>query len=292
MKIGINPLSWSNDDLPSLGGETPLEQCLSEGKAVGYLGFELGNKFPRQPEMLHSTLSEYDLKLASGWFSGGVCRHTAQEEIERLKPHCELLSSCGANVLVYCDTTYSIQGLARTPLSQKRTLTDDQWPVFCDKLSTLAQWCQEQGVALAYHFHMGTLIQTSDETDRLMENTADEVGLLLDTGHATFSGGDALAMTRKHLSRIRHVHLKDVRTHLMGSLLNRDVSFLDAVMSGVYTVPGDGDLPIDQVIGVLRDGGYDGWLIVEAEQDPAVAPSVAMATKGYQYVSQALINKE
>ena len=288
MKIGINPLSWSNDDLPSLGGETSLDQCLSEGKAVGFQGFELGNKFPREPQSLKKALSQYDLELASGWFSGGVYNHTAQQEIERLKPHCELLSYCDAKVIVYCDTTGSVQGQAMTPLSYRPKIPEDQWESFCDKLSAVSQWTQEQGLAIAYHYHMGTLIQSDEDIDRMMANTCDDVGLLVDVGHAAFAEADPLAITKKHLNRIRHVHLKDVCLNLMHSLLNCDSSFIDAVLAGVFTVPGDGDLPIDQVVKILINGGYNDWLIVEAEQDPAVAPTMPMVTKAHQYMTELL----
>ena len=175
-----------------------------------------------------------------------------------------------------------------TAISQRRKLHEDQWPGFCEKLNIVSQWCQRQGLPLAYHFHMGTLIQTSEEIDRLMANTSDDVGLLVDTGHAAFAGGDPLEITKKHIKRIRHVHLKDVRNSLMKSLLNRDTSFIEAVIAGVFTVPGDGDLPTEKIIKALVDGGYDDWIVVEAEQDPEVAPSILMVTKAYQHITQTL----
>lgn len=293
MKIGVNPLSWSNDDLPSLGSETSLEQCLSEGKAVGFEGFELGNKFPREPKVLANVLQKHGLCLASGWFTGGILNNSVKQEIERLKPHCELLAAGGSQVIIYCDTTGTIQGDPLQRLSSRKKLTDEQWPEFCDKISALATWAKVQNMPLAYHFHMGTLIQNADEVDRLMAYTSEDLKLLLDTGHAEFAHegsatGDALYLAKTHLERIAHVHLKDIRKPIVRSILNRDASFIDAILAGAFTVPGDGDLAIDEIIQVLVAGGYDDWLIVEAEQDPSVAPSVAMVSKAFAYIRETL----
>ena len=287
MRIGVNPLSWSNDDLPTLGGNTSLEQCLREGKEVGYEGFELGNKFPREPEVLASILASHQLTLASGWFSGAIIDNSVEQEIERLKPHCELLHRCGSKVLIYCDTSDSTQNNPHVSISMRRMLTEQQWPEFCDKLDQVASWCAQQQLPMAYHYHMGTMVQTADEVDRLMANST-HIGLLLDTGHAAFAGNNPLKLAQQYVRRIRHVHLKDVRMPIMQSLVNRDVSFIEAILAGVFTVPGDGDLPLAEIISILVAGGYDDWLIVEAEQDPAVAPSIPMVTSAFQFIESQL----
>jgi inosose dehydratase len=289
VKIGINPISWTNDDLPWLGGETPLEVALSEGKAIGYQGFELGNKFPRESEALKHVLAKHGLELVSGWYSGRLARRSVEDEIGAVGPHLKLLAENGAKVMVYGEVADSIQG-SQVPLYKRpRFVSDEQWSDYAGKLTRFARHTLAHGVRLAYHHHMGAYVQSPADVDRLMALVGDEVGLLFDSGHMTFAGGDPVAMLAKHVQRVCHVHCKDVRPAVLAQARNRDWSFLEAVINGAFTVPGDGAIDFQALLGLLRDHGYRGWLVVEAEQDPVVAPSYAYAEKGYKHL-RALID--
>lgn len=282
VKIGINPISWSNDDLPSLGGETPLATALAEGRAIGYRGFELGNKFPRESAALRKVLAEYDQELVSGWYSGQLARRTVEEEIAAVGPHLRLLADNGAKVMVYGEVADSIQGQPQPLYKRPRFFTSAQWDAYADRLTRFARHTLAQGVRVAYHHHMGAYVETPADVDELMRRVGPEVGLLFDTGHMTFAGGDAVAMLAKHVGRVCHVHCKDVRPAVIRLARNNDWSFLQAVINGAFTVPGDGAIDFPAVIDVLRRHGYAGWLVVEAEQDPVVAPSYAYADKGFR----------
>ena len=284
VKIGINPISWSNDDLPRLGGETPLEVALSEGKAIGYQGFELGNKFPRESAALRAVLAKHGLELVSGWYSGELARRSVEEEIAAVGPHLKLLADNGAKVMVYGEVADSIQGKPVPLYKRPQFFRDDQWKAYADRLTTFAKHTLKHGVRLAYHHHMGAYVETPADVDRLMSLVGEEVGLLFDSGHMTFAGGDAVAMLKKHVARVCHVHCKDVRPEVIKLARNRNWSFLESVINGAFTVPGDGAVDFESIIGLLREHGYRGWLVVEAEQDPVVAPSYAYGEKGYQHL--------
>jgi len=284
VKIGINPLSWSNDDLPSLGGETPLEVALTEGKAIGYQGFELGNKFPRESAALRVVLSRHGLELVSGWYSGRLARRSVDEEIAAVGPHLELLADNGATVMVYGEVADSIQG-APVPLYMRpRFFTSDEWRAYADRLTAFARYTLARGVRVAYHHHVGAYVEAPGDVDQLMSLVGDEVGLLFDSGHMTFAGGDAAAMLARHVKRVCHVHCKDVRPQVIRLARNRNWSFLQAVINGAFTVPGDGAIDFKALLQFLYDNGYAGWLVVEAEQDPAVAPSYRYAEAAYKHL--------
>jgi len=284
VRIGINPISWSNDDLPSLGGETPLEVALAEGRAIGYEGFELGNKFPRESKALARVLASHGLSLVSGWYSGRLAERSVDEEIAAVAAHLALLADNGATVMVYGEVANSIQG-APTPLYKRpRFVSRDAWQRYAERVSAFARHTLARGVRLAYHHHMGAYVQAPEDVDALMARVGDEVGLLFDSGHMTFAGGDAVAMLRKHVSRVCHVHCKDVRPAVLELARNRHWSFLEAVIDGAFTVPGDGVVDFRALLSILRDDGYRGWLVVEAEQDPAVAPSYRYAKMGYDHL--------
>jgi len=284
VKIGINPISWTNDDLPGLGGETPLETALSEGKAIGYQGFELGNKFPRESTALRTVLARHGLELVSGWHSGELARRSVEEEIAAVGPHLKLLADNGAKVMVYGEVAESIQG-APVPLYKRpRFFRDEQWRSYAERLTAFAKHTLAHGVRLAYHHHMGAYVETPADVDQLMSLVGDEVGLLFDSGHMTFAGGDAAAILAKHVARVCHVHCKDVRPDVIRLARNRNWSFLEAVINGAFTVPGDGAVDFESLIALLRESGYRGWLVVEAEQDPVVAPPYLYAEKGYRHL--------
>jgi inosose dehydratase len=285
VRIGINPIGWMNDDLPSLGGDTPLETALSEGKEIGYEGFELGNKFPKEPAALKAKLGEYGLACVSGWYSGRLAKRSVEEEIRAVGPHLELLARNGAKVMVYGEVQDSIQGDIDTPLFKRPQFANESdWKTYGERLTAFGRHLLARGVRLAYHHHMGAYCETPDNVDTLMRLTGNEVGLLFDTGHMAFAGAGAegvVAVLEKHLARVCHVHCKDVRPQVLKLARNNAWSFLQSVLNGAFTVPGDGAIDFGAVLRTLARAGYSGWLVVEAEQDPAVAPSYVYAKKGY-----------
>ncbi|MBL6946657.1 MAG: myo-inosose-2 dehydratase [Rhodospirillales bacterium] len=284
--IGINPLTWTNDDMPELGGETPLEVCLSEAAAAGYAGIELGNKFPRVSSELRPILQAHRLALISGWYSGELLGRSAKDEIAAVEDHLSLLADMGCSVMVFAEVTGCIHGSKGTPLSTRPKIADGDWAGFGQRLTEVAKHLSGRGVSMAFHHHMGTAVQSAEDIDRLMENTGDEVGLLLDTGHLTYAGGDSVATARKYASRINHVHCKDMREAVLIRSLDSDSGFLDSVLEGVFTVPGDGFIDYPGVFEALRGAGYAGWLVVEAEQDPAIAIPLTYAKMGYDYLRE------
>lgn len=286
VKIGINPISWSNDDLPSLGGETPLETALTEGKAIGYQGFELGNKFPREPDALREVLGRHGLACVSGWHSGRLAHGSVDDEIKAVGPHLDLLARNGATVMVYGEVADSIQGLPVPLYKRPRFFADAKWRAYGERLTAFARYTLAHGVRVGYHHHMGAYVQAPEDVDRLMAATGDEVGLLFDTGHMNFAGGDPVAMLKKHLPRVCHVHCKDVRPQVIRLAKNRNWSFLEAVINGAFTVPGDGTIDFPAVLALLHGAGYRGWLVVEAEQDPVVAPAYKYAEMGYRHLRE------
>ncbi len=284
VRIGINPISWSNDDLPSLGGETPLETALSEGAQIGFEGFELGGKFPTDPQALKAKLAEYKVACVSGWYSGHLAEGTLEDELQNCVAHMTKLQVQGCQVVVYGEVAGSVQGQMDTPLAKRPQFqTDLQWKTYAKKLNAFgAHLKATYGITLAYHHHMGAYVQAPEDIDRLMAETDANVGLLLDTGHAYFGGAsDPVALIKKHIARIVHVHCKDVRADVITTSRNRQWSFLHGVINGTFTVPGDGAIDFDAVLSTLHGAGYEGWLVVEAEQDPAVAPSYQYAKKGH-----------
>lgn len=282
VRIGINPLTWSNDDLPSLGAQTPLETCLREARAAGYAGVELGNKFPRTPQALRAALEPHGLALVSGWYSARLLERDAAAEFAAMQPHLRLLVDLGADVMVVAEVTHCVHGDRHARQSRRPFMPKHAWGEYGDRITRLARLMRAAGMRLAYHHHMGTVVQSGDDVDRLMENSGPEVELLLDTGHLRFAGADPAAYAARYAARIAHVHCKDVRAEVLVDVRNRDTSFLDAVLEGVFTVPGDGCVDYDAVLAPLAAAGYRGWLVVEAEQDPAIAHPMSYATLGFR----------
>ncbi|HXG29958.1 MAG TPA: myo-inosose-2 dehydratase [Nevskiales bacterium] len=287
VRIGTNPIAWSNDDMPELGGQTPLEACLAEGKQAGFAGFELGHKFPRDPERLCPILDQHGLALVSGWYSARLLEREAEAEIAALQDHLNLLKAMGCTVMVFAEVSGCVHGERGVPLSRRPRIEAGQWAEFGRRMTRVGEYLRDQGVALAYHHHMGTVVETEAEIDLLMQNTSEAVGLLLDTGHATFAGVDPVALIRRWGKRIKHVHCKDVRAEVLAQAKREDWSFLDAVIAGVFTVPGDGCVDFKAVLSALKETGYAGeWLVIEAEQDPAKANPLTYATLGYRNLSR------
>jgi inosose dehydratase len=278
VRLGINPITWTNDDMPELGGDIPLETCLAETHAAGYSGTELGGKFPRVSAQLAPILAKYHLQLVSGWFDGRIRRREVAHEFAAIEPHLGLLRDLGCCHVVYADTS-GRQGFP--PISRRPRLADDDWPAYGRKLTELAERMAAFGVRMAFHHHMGTIVESEADIDRLMASTGDAVGLLFDTGHCLFAGGDPAAILDRHVDRVVHVHCKDVRQDLLRRAMAQDMTFIQAVLEGVFTVPGDGCIAFTPLLRRLCGAGYAGWLVVEAEQDPRKAPPLTYARLGY-----------
>ncbi|ABO67169.1 myo-inosose-2 dehydratase [Geobacillus thermodenitrificans] len=288
VKLGIAPIGWTNDDMPELGGEITFEQCISEMALAGFVGCEVGNKYPRDTKILKKALSLRGLSIASAWFSAFLTSKPFEETAEAFKAHRDFLYEMGAKVIVVSEQGNSIQGQMETPLFDKKPVfTEEEWDLLIDGLNRLGDLAAEKGMNIVYHHHMGTGIQTTEEIDRLMEETdPKKVSLLYDTGHLVFSGEDHLHVLNKHINRIRHVHLKDVRIEVANKVREEKMSFLQAVKAGVFTVPGDGVIDFKPVFEALDAAGYEGWFVVEAEQDPAIANPFEYALKARQYIRE------
>ena len=280
VRIGINPLTWTNDDLPELGEQNSLETCLSEAKLAGYDGVELGRKFPRDAATLGPILEKHGLDLVSGWYSARLLERSVDEEIQAMRPHQDLLKALGARAVVFAEVSRCVHGDRSIPLSRRPRLQEKEWQPFCQRLDAVARHLENQGMKMAYHHHMGTVIQSEDEVDRMMESTG-SVGLLLDTGHLTFAGGDPMRALKRHARRIVHVHCKDIRQDKLALAKKRDLSFLDGVLGDVFAVPGDGSIDFAPLLQGLAASGYEGWLVVEADQDPAKAHPLTHARIGH-----------
>ncbi len=280
-KLGIAPLSWTNDDLPSLGGDTPVSTVLRESKQAGYVGVETGGKFPTDPVELKAMLDEHSLQLAGGWFSGQLLKGTLAEEIDRAKEQLVRFKHCDAATLVYGETTETVQNKIDTPIDRRPRVGDVDRPAYYQRLADFAKHCADMGVMLGFHYHMGTAVETDAEIRHMLEHTPVELKMTVDTGHAAFAGGDAMALIRDFGDRIQHVHAKDIRTEIIDDMDRGQESFLDAVLKGGFTVPGDGGLDFADMAQALADVDYGGWIVVEAEQDPAKAHPLTYAKLGY-----------
>jgi inosose dehydratase len=288
IRLGVAPIAWSNDDLPELGGDTPIETCLAESRAAGFSGTETGGKFPTEAATLGPLLEAHGLKLVSGWFSGRLLEGSVEREKERMERQLATFKALGAPVMVYAETTGSVQTERQTPVSRRPRLSADAFKDYGARLTALAEYMAERGVPMTYHHHMGTIVESDAEIDLLMSHTGAAVGLLVDTGHIAYAGGDYLAVTRRHRARVNHVHCKDVRPAVLAEARARDWSFLEAVLAGVFTTPGDGGVDFAAFVRVLADIGYSGWVVVEAEQDPVKAPPLKYVKMGRDHLTRLL----
>jgi inosose dehydratase/3D-(3,5/4)-trihydroxycyclohexane-1,2-dione acylhydrolase (decyclizing) len=279
VRLGTNPIAWSNDDLRALGGATPLETCLTEAREAGFTGIELGHKFPREAGPLKAILGQHDIALVSGWYSSELLVRDAAAELQAIRPHLDLLKAMGCSVLIFAETSNAIHGDQSKPLSARPKLAPGDWAEFGKRVTQVADAVAAEGLTLVYHHHMGTVVESEADIDAFMAATGPSVGLLLDAGHATFAGADPVALAKRYRARIHHVHCKDVRRAVMEDVKARDTSFLDAVVEGVFTVPGDGCVDFAAVLKELP--GYAGWLVVEAEQDPERANPLTYAKLGH-----------
>jgi inosose dehydratase len=286
VKLAIAPIGWTNDDMPELGGEITFEQCVSEMALAGFSGSEVGNKYPRETKVLKKALGLRGLEIASAWFSAFLTSKPYEETTKAFTLHRDFLHEMGAKVIVVSEQGNSIQGQMETPLFEKKPVfTEEEWTLLVEGLHLLGDLAAEKGMKIVYHHHMGTGVQTAEEIDRLMiETDPDKVSLLYDTGHLVFSGEDHLHVLEKHMDRIHHVHLKDVRIDVANEVREGKLSFLQAVKEGVFTVPGDGVIDFKPVFKKLEGAGYKGWFVVEAEQDPAKANPLEYALKARDYI--------
>ncbi|MCM3707202.1 MULTISPECIES: myo-inosose-2 dehydratase [Cytobacillus] len=288
VKLAIAPIGWTNDDMPELGAEVTFEQCISEMALAGFSGSEIGNKYPRDIDVLKKALSLRGLEIASAWFSAFLTSKQFDETAEAFKKHRDFLHEIGAKVIVVSEQGNSIQGQMETPLFEnKPVFSEEEWVLFLEGIQRLGELAAEKGMKIVYHHHMGTGVQTTEEIARLMDETDPEkVSLLYDTGHLVFSGEDHLKVLNKYMDRIHHVHLKDVRANVAAKVREEKVSFLQAVKDGVFTVPGDGHIDFKPVFKALSEAGYKGWLVVEAEQDPEKANPLECALKARNYIRE------
>ncbi len=280
-KLGIAPIAWWNDDLAELSDDVSLEECLRQASLAGFTGMETGRRFPMDAAVLSPILAKYGISICGGWFSGLVLDGDLEAEKDRIRAQMDFFIAAKAPCIVYGETARSVQGDRTKPLATKPKLSEDQIRVYARKMTVFGEWCAEQGMPLSYHHHMAAVIETEPELDLFMKHSGEGIPLLYDAGHMAFAGGDVLRVIDNHHSRITHVHTKDVRMQVIAAIDRSRESFLDAVVKGAFTVPGDGSLDFEAIVKRCADYGYEGWFVVEAEQDPKVNPPLEMARKGH-----------
>ena len=290
IKLGIAPIAWSNDDMPELGGDTPIEQCLEEASAAGFTGIELGGKFPRNPGITNFLLNKYKLKMPGGWYGSLLRTRSAEDEWVAMQDHLNLLKLVNADVFVFADVSGSIQGDQTKRLSTRPTMEDDEFVEYCKKINDISNRLSDEGIPMSYHEHMGTIIQTENDVDRFMNNTNQNTFLLYDTGHLLFAEANYERVLKNYISKINHVHCKDIRQNILENSLKNDLSFRESFLDGVFTVPGDGCIDYEPLFEILYQNNYDKWLIIEAEQDPKKANPLEYAKIGFTYLSSTLKN--
>ena len=286
VKLGVAPIGWSNDDMPELGENTSLEQCLSEASQAGYSGVESGGKFPKTSKELLPILEKFNLQLCSGWYGSHLLKNSVKEEMNEIRQLLDLFKDCEAPCIVFAEVTDSIQSDQSKALSKRPLLDSVHWKVFCEKITEMGKRLEGEGMPLAYHHHMGTVIQTQEDTERLIDNTDDAVKLAIDTGHMLFAGGDSVKIAKDYGERLIHIHCKDMRENILKKSLKEDLSFRHAFLEGAFTVPGDGCIDYKPFLQILKNINYSGWLVVEAEQDPKKANPFEYAKKGFKYLSK------
>ncbi len=281
-KLGMSPIAWWNDDLIELSDDVSLEECLRQSRSAGFTGMEMGRRFPSDPKIMLPILKAADVTLCGGWFSGKLVDGELAADQDRILPMIELFKAVNAPCIVYGEIGRSIQGDRFRPLATKAKLSDDDMKTYARKVTRFGEWCADQGMPLSFHHHMATVVETEPELDAFMKNSGEGIPLLFDAGHMAFAGGDVLRVIDKHHKRITHVHTKDVRMDVINKLDRTKQSFLDAVALGAFTVPGDGSLDFETIVKKLAGYGYEGWFVVEAEQDPKLNPPLKMAQIGHK----------
>jgi len=279
-RLGIAPIAWWNDDLAELSDDVSLEECLRQASVAGFTGMETGRRFPMNMTELGPILGRFGISVCGGWFSGLLLDGDLEIEKDRIAEQMAFFVAAGAPGIAYGETARSIQGVRSAPLAGKPKLTEAEIAAYGRKMSDFADWCAKQGMPIAYHHHMAAAIETEAELDLFMKHSS--VPLLFDAGHMVFAGGDLMRVIENHAARISHVHTKDVRMEVIEGLDRSRESFLDAVIKGAFTVPGDGSLDFEAIVKALAAKGYEGWFVVEAEQDPVKNPPLEMARVGHK----------
>lgn len=289
VKLGIAPIAWTNDDMPDLGKENTFEQCVSEMALAGFTGSEVGNKYPKDPAVLKKALDLRGMEICNQWFSCFLITKPFEEVEKEFRSQLAFLKAMGAKVIGASEQSHSVQGELNTPIfGHNYVMNDEEWDTFCKGMNKLGKIAKEEyGIALTFHHHMGTVVQTAAEVERMMEGTDPEyVSLLFDTGHFAYCGEDPLEMVKKYVNRIKHVHLKDIRPEMVEKVKKENLSFLDGVRLGTFTIPGDGCIDFDPIFKVLEDAGYEGYMLVEAEQDPAKANPLEYAMRARKFIAE------
>lgn len=288
VKLGIAPIAWTNDDMPDLGRENTFEQCVSEMALVGFTGSEVGGKYPADPAVLKAALDIRGIQICNQWFSSFLISRPYEETEAEFEKATDFLREMGAKVIGVSEQSYSIQGKIDQPVWEgKYVMDDEEWKLLADGLNRLGKIAKDKGMTLTFHHHMGTVVQTEEEIDRFMEMVDPElVYLLFDSGHLSFAGIDPEKVLRRYVSRVKHVHLKDIRKEMVERSRRERWSFLKGVREGVFTVPGDGDVDFEPIFEILNEAGYEGYVVVEAEQDPAKANPYAYALKARKYIAE------
>lgn len=286
--LGIAPIAWTNDDMPELGRENTFEQCISEMALAGFTGSEVGNKYPKDPAILKEALDLRGIQICNQWFSSFLTTEDFEKTFEAFKQQIAFLKALGTKVIGVAEQGLSIQGQMDTPLfDQKPVFSEEQWNRLTSGLDRLGEYALGQGFTMTYHHHMGTGVQSMAEIDRLMAQTDPAyVNLLFDSGHATVDGMDAAELLAKHFTRIKHVHVKDVRKEILAKTKDEKLSFLQAVKEGLFTIPGQGIIDFDEIFEILETNHYEGWIVVEAEQDPAKANPFKYAKMAREFINQ------
>lgn len=283
-KLGIAPIAWWNDDLPELSDDVSLEECLAQASEAGFSGMETGRRFPMDMTVLGPILDRYRVSVCGGWFSGELLDGDVEREKDRIAAQLAFFKDADAPCIVYGETARSVQGKREVPLAQKPVISEAEMATYGRKMSDFADWCAAQGMPICYHHHMAAVVETETELDLFMKHSS--VPLLFDAGHMAFAGGDNLRVIDNHHTRISHVHTKDIRKEVVEKIDRTRISFLDAVVMGAFTVPGDGDLNFASIIAALEGVGYEGWFVVEAEQDPKLNSPREMASLGRRVLAE------
>ncbi|MBO5066351.1 MAG: myo-inosose-2 dehydratase [Clostridia bacterium] len=287
VKLGIAPIAWTNDDMPDLGAENTFEQCISEMALAGFTGCEVGNKYPKDTKVLKKALDLRGMQICNAWFSTFLTTKPYEETEKDFIEHITFLKEMGAKVVGVSEQGHSIQGTDLSIFDDKYVMNDEEWDMLCTGLNKLGKVAKDMGITLTFHHHMGTVVQTEAEIDRLMENTDPELfNLLFDSGHLAYCGEDYMSVLKKYINRIKHVHLKDIRPDVIADVKANKESFLQGVRKGTFTVPGDGVIDFAPIFEVLSENNYEGYVLVEAEQDPAIANPFEYAVKARKYISE------
>jgi inosose dehydratase len=287
VKLGIAPIAWTNDDMPDLGAENTFEQCISEMALAGFTGCEVGNKYPKDTAVLKKALDLRGMQICNAWFSTFLTTQPYEETEKGFIEHITFLKEMGAKVVGISEQGHSIQGTDKSIFDEKYVMNDEEWNLLCTGVNKLGKVAKDMGITLTFHHHMGTVVQTAAEIDRLMENTDPELfNLLFDSGHLAYCGEDYMYILKKYINRIKHVHLKDIRPDVVADVKAKGESFLQGVRKGTFTVPGDGVIDFEPIFKVLEENNYEGYVLVEAEQDPAIANPFEYAKKARAYIAE------